>query len=345
MDTIKKLVFIILLSYFAKKAIAAVPSAPQKNLTDEFIKNLRNSFPDLQKKLNTQSTPTLTGGSTNDGAAGALAAGVLAKALGSTKGGTPKADDIPELIIEFLVKALIAGLKGLLTPIAILLIIILKVVEVLLNVVLWIVEALLKTLLTELGLGELGTSLVSTLNQVKDLVDTLLDTVEDLLEELSYIKEIEKTTGTRVKRAIKDSALDYAGRGSKKVGSTVYNHVLEPVISPFEPILLPFKMIFKLFRPMLKPIFNFLNDKLFTDTIDTVDPASRRRRDTAQFALRQIWKGAKGGAKVGKFAGSTAISTATLPVTLPVKTALLPVKVGTFPIKKILGKLWKKFKG
>ncbi|CAD6215779.1 GSCOCG00000591001-RA-CDS [Cotesia congregata] len=334
MDTIKKLVFIILLSYFAKKAIAAVPSAPQKNLTDEFIKNLRNSFPDLQKKLNTQSTPTLTGGSTNDGAAGALAAGVLAKALGSTKGGTPKADDIPELIIEFLVKALIAGLKGLLTPIAILLIIILKVVEVLLNVVLWIVEALLKTLLTELGLGELGTSLVSTLNQVKDLVDTLLDTVEDLLEELSYIKEIEKTTGTRVKRAIKDSALDYAGRGSKKVGSTVYNHVLEPVISPFEPILLPFKMI-----------FNFLNDKLFTDTIDTVDPASRRRRDTAQFALRQIWKGAKGGAKVGKFAGSTAISTATLPVTLPVKTALLPVKVGTFPIKKILGKLWKKFKG
>ncbi|KAH0560898.1 uncharacterized protein LOC123265130 [Cotesia glomerata] len=336
MDTINKLVLIILFSYFAKEAIAAGPSAPQKNLTEEFIKNLRNSFPDLQKKLNTQSTPTLTGGSTN-GAAGALAAGVLAKALGSTKGGTPKADDIPELIIEFLVKALVAGLKGLLTPVAILLIIILKVVEVLLNVVLWIVEVLLKTLLTGLGLGELGTSLVNTLNQVKDLVDTLLNTVEDLLEQLSYIKDIEKTTGTRVKRAIKDRAFDYAGRGSKKVGSTVYNRVLKPVVSPFEPILLPFKMI-----------SNFLNDKLFTDmndTIDTIDPANRKRRDTAQFTLRQLWKGAKGSAKVGKFAGSTAISTATLPVTLPVKTVFLPVKAGLFPIKKIFGTMWKKFKG
>lgn len=87
MDTIKKLVLIILVLYFAKKATAAGPSAPQKNLTDDFIKNLRNSFPDLQKKLNTQTTPTLNGGSTN-GAAGTLAAGVLAKALGSAKGGS-----------------------------------------------------------------------------------------------------------------------------------------------------------------------------------------------------------------------------------------------------------------
>lgn len=266
----------------------------------------------------------------------------------------PKADDIPELIIEFLVKALLAGLKGLLTPVAILLIIILKVVEVLLNVVLWIVEALLKTLLTGLGMGELGTSLVNTLNQVKDLVDTLLVTLEELLEDLSYVRDIEKTTGTRVKRAVKDKALDYAGRGSKKVGSTVYTHVVHPVVSPFEPIFLPFKMIFKLFRPMLKPIFNFLNDQLFTDTIDTsdtvdtndtIDPASRRRRDTAQFTLRQLWKGVKGGAKVGKFAGSTAISTVTLPVTLPIKTATLPVKAGLFPVKKIVGKMWKEFKG
>ncbi|KAG8040884.1 hypothetical protein G9C98_001872 [Cotesia typhae] len=342
MDTIKKLVLIILVLYIAKKATTADPSAPQKNLTGDFIKNLRNSFPDLQKKLNTQTIPTLTGGSMN-GAAGALAAEVLAKALGSTKGGTPKTDDIPELIIEFLVKALVAGLKGLLTPIAILLIIILKVVEVLLNVVLWIVEALLKTLLTGLGMGELGTSLVNTLNEVKDLVDTLLVTLDKLLEDLSYVKDIEKTTGTRVKRAVKDKALDYAGRGSKKVGSTVYTHVVHPVVSPFEPIFLPFKM----FRPMIKPIFNFLNDKLFTDTIDTndtIDPASRRRRDTAQFILRQLWKGAKGGAKVGKFAGSTAISTATLPVTLPIKTVTLPVKAGLFPIKKIVGKAWKKLK-
>lgn len=165
--------------------------------------------------------------------------------------------NLSELIIGFIANGITTGLKALLTPVAILLIIIINVVKQLLQVVSWIVDALLKTLLDGLGMGELKTSLVKLLTQVEDLVNDLLDTIDDLLEQLSLIKDFDKITSGM----------------------------------------------------------------------------SRRKRDTAEFTLRQLWKGIKLFLKTGKFAASTAISTATLPVTLPLKAAMLPVKVAAVPVK------------
>ncbi|XP_057332529.1 uncharacterized protein LOC130672177 [Microplitis mediator] len=249
-----KLIIILTILNFAP-AILAGPTAPpagkSSNLTADFIKNLRDTFPALQKP------PSLSNsGTSNTTVPFSTIAEIVSKAINNYKGGssssmpTLSSSNFLDTIIGFLTNGLLTGLKALLTPVAILLIIIINIVKQLLRVVLWLVEALLKTLLDGLGLGGLSKSLYQLLTQVQDLVNDLLNTVDDLLEQLSLIKEFnEKTNGlSRAKRDTAQFTLRQMWKAIKaflKTGqfaaSTAVSTATLPVTLPIKTAMLPVK--------------------------------------------------------------------------------------------------------